>query len=55
MNRAASGSSFLSVMTAASKWSVLFVALVLVALIGWFDYATGWESDASTLYASPSP
>ena len=53
MNRAASGSSFLSVMTPASKWSVLFVALVLVALIGWFDYATGWELDASTLYALP--
>jgi hypothetical protein len=31
----------------------LLAALALVALIGWFDYATGLEVDATGLYALP--
>jgi len=32
---------------------VLLAALVLVGLIGWFDYVTSWEVDATLLYALP--
>ena len=53
MNRVASVSTFPSAMMDLPKWFVLLVALVLVALIGWFDYATGWELDASALYVLP--
>jgi signal transduction histidine kinase len=52
-NRAASVSNFLSVMMALPKWFALLTALVLVGLIGWLDYVTGWEWDASTFYALP--
>ena len=53
MNRAASVSTFPSVMMASPKWFVLLVALVLVALIGWFDYVTPWELNVSALYVLP--
>jgi glucose-6-phosphate-specific signal transduction histidine kinase len=35
------------------KWLVLLEALVLVGLIGWIDYATGWEWSFFVLYALP--
>jgi hypothetical protein len=35
------------------SWLVLFEALVLVGLIGWFDYATGWEWSCFAPYALP--
>jgi signal transduction histidine kinase len=53
MNRAASLGTLRSVMTALPTWLVLLVALSLVAVIGWFDYVTGWEVDASALYVLP--
>jgi len=53
MNRAGSVSNFLSVARALPKWFALLTALVLVGLIGWLDYVTGWEWDTSTFYALP--
>jgi signal transduction histidine kinase len=35
------------------KWLILLEALVLVGLIGWFDYATGWEWSFFAPYAVP--
>ena len=35
------------------QWLVLLEALVLVGLIGWFDYATGWEWSFFAPYAVP--
>lgn len=37
----------------APKWLVLFVALVVVAATIWLDHLTGWQWDASVLYALP--
>ena len=53
MNRVAPVSTIPSAIMASPKWFVLLVALVLVALIGWFDHVTGWELDASALYVLP--
>jgi signal transduction histidine kinase len=53
MNRAGSVRNFLSVIMASPKWLALLTTLVLVGLIGWLDYVTGWEWDASTFYALP--
>lgn len=35
------------------RWLVLLIALALVGLIGWFDYATGWEWSFFAPYALP--
>jgi signal transduction histidine kinase len=35
------------------QWLVLLEALALVGLIGWFDYATGWEWSFFAPYAVP--
>jgi signal transduction histidine kinase len=35
------------------KWLVLFEALVLVGLIGWFDHVTDWEWSCFAPYAVP--
>src|SRR5580700_81333 len=45
--------NFLSAMVALPKWLALLTTLVLVGLIGWLDYVTGWEWDASIAYSLP--
>lgn len=35
------------------RWLVLLEALALVGLIGWFDFATGWEWSFFAPYAVP--
>ena len=35
------------------RWLVLVEALLLVGLIGWFDYATGWEWSFFAPFALP--
>jgi signal transduction histidine kinase len=35
------------------KWLVLFESLLLVAVIGWFDYVTGWEWSFFAPFALP--
>jgi signal transduction histidine kinase len=36
-----------------SKWLVLVESLILIGLIGWFDYATGWEWSFFAPFAVP--
>ncbi|MEO5722678.1 MAG: hypothetical protein ABIR71_14605 [Chthoniobacterales bacterium] len=35
-------------------WSIMLGALALLGLIGWADYATGWEWSFFVLYAFPT-
>jgi signal transduction histidine kinase len=51
--RQASLAAALPAVVAASLPLVFLATLALVAGIAWLDYATGWEWDASALYALP--
>ena len=35
------------------QWFILLIAASMVGLIGWFDFATGWELSLFVLYAFP--
>jgi signal transduction histidine kinase len=53
VNRVEVQRSFWSAVVATPKPVAFLAALVLVALIGWFNYATGSEVGATVLYALP--